>query len=179
MELKEKKLGGETIYNGKILSLDVDEVLCPNGKKSKREVVRHCKAAAIIATIDGKFILEEQFRYPYEEIILEIPAGKCDPGEDLEECAKREFEEETGYKASTLIHLVDMYPSPAYTDEIISIYWAKDLSQGTVHLDDNEAINVKYLTFEEFKKAIEDGAIKDAKTLAAFGYYLLQNPALL
>lgn len=179
MELKEKKLGGQTIYDGKILSLDVDEVLCPNGKKSKREVVRHCKASAIIATIDGKFILEEQFRYPYEEIILEIPAGKCNKDEDPADCAKREFEEETGYVAGTLIHLGDMYPSPAYTDEIISIYLAKDLSRGKVHLDDNEAINVKYLTLEDFKKAIQEGTIKDAKTLAAFAYYLLQNPSIL
>lgn len=177
MELKEKKLGGQTIYEGKILSLDVDEVLCPSGKKSKREVVRHCKASAIIATINDKFILEEQYRYPYDEIILEIPAGKCNKDEDPADCAKREFEEETGYVAGTIIHLGDMYPSPAYTDEVISIYWAKDISEGHQHFDDNEAINLKFLTFEEFKEAIENGTIKDAKTVSAFAYYLLQNPS--
>lgn len=176
MKLEEEKIGGQTIYKGRILDLEVDDVICPNGHHSKREVIRHCKASAILVKVDGKFLLEEQYRYPYNEVILEIPAGKCDPGEDPLSCAKRELEEETGFIAKKMIHLGDIYPSPAYTDEVISIYWAEELEQGQRHLDSNEAINLRYFTFEEVRKLIDEGKIKDAKTLAAFTYYLLQNP---
>lgn len=175
MKLEEEKISGQSVYKGKILDLEVDEVICPNGHHSKREVVRHCKASAILVEVDGKFLLEEQYRYPYNEVILEIPAGKCDKDEDPLDCAYRELEEETGLKARKMIHLGDMYPSPAYTDEIISIYRAMDLEKGERHLDYNEAINLKWFTFEEVKKLIEEGTIKDAKTLSAFTYYLLQN----
>lgn len=173
MELKEKRLGGETIYKGRIVTLEVDEVLCPNGHKSKREVVRHCQASCIIAKVGDKFILEEQYRYPYDEIILEFPAGKLDPGEDPLEAAKRELEEETGYRAEKMEFLGDIYPSVAYTDEVISLYLAEGLEKGERHLDENEAINLHLYTLEEIKAMVKGGRIKDAKTICGLAYYLL------
>lgn len=171
MKLKEKKLSSQVIYDGRILKLEVDEVLCPNGHKSKREVIRHRGASCLMAELNGKFILEEQYRYPYDEVILEFPAGKIDPGETTLEAAKRELEEETGYKASKLIHLGDIYPSCAYTDEVISIFYASELEKGARHLDDNEAINLHYYSLEEMHDMVREGKIKDAKTLAALAFY--------
>lgn len=171
MKLKETKISGQVIYDGRILKLEVDEVRCPNGHISKREVIRHRGASCIMAEINGKFILEEQYRYPYDEVILEFPAGKVDPNETFIEAAKRELEEETGYIANKIIHLGDVYPSVAYTDEVISIFYASELKRGTRHLDENEAINLHYHSLEEFQTMIKEGKIKDAKTLAALAFY--------
>ena len=97
MNLKEKKLSSELIYKGKIIDVYKDKVLCPNGHESYREYVSHCKASCIMALLpNGKFILEKQYRYPYDEVIYEFPAGKCDPNEDPLKTATRELEEETG-----------------------------------------------------------------------------------
>lgn len=173
MELKEKKLSGEKIYRGKILDLEVDEVLCANGHRSKREVVRHCPGACLIVEHDGKFVVEEQYRYPYDEIIIEFPAGKLDPGEEPIEGAKRELQEETGFIAEEMVNLGAIYPSVGYTDEVIHIFYAKAKVEGERHLDDNEAINVKMMSLEEIERAILDGKIKDAKTICALAYYKL------
>ena len=127
MELKEKQISSKIVYKGKIVNLYVDHVLCPNGKEATREVIRHCKAVAVIATINNKFIMEKQFRYPYNQELIEIPAGKVDPNEDLEKACMRELEEETGYLARKLVYLGTIYPTVAFCDEEISIYYANDL----------------------------------------------------
>ena len=155
MDLKEKKLSSKEIYKGKILDLYVDEVMCPNGHKSSRELIRHCKASCIIAKLDnGNFLLEKQYRYPYDEVILEFPAGKCDKGEDPKITALRELEEETGYKANDIEFLGEYYPTCAYTDEIIYLYFASNLVKTKQHLDENEALNVFEVTKDELKGSI-------------------------
>lgn len=175
MELKEKKLSSESIYKGKIIDVYKDTVLCPNGKQSIREVVRHCKAVCVLAEKDGKFALEEQFRYPYDEVIKEFPAGKVDEGEDLEKAALRELEEEIGYKAQTIVYLGDMYPACAYTDEVISLYYATDLIKTKQSLDENEALNYTFVTLDEIKQMILSNEIKDAKTICAYLHYLIRK----
>ncbi|MFA6625021.1 MAG: NUDIX hydrolase [Bacilli bacterium] len=172
METKEKKISSKEIYKGKILDLFVDDVELPNGNKSKREVIRHCKASAVLAfDIKGDVILEDQYRYPYDDTIIEIPAGKADGNEDPLVTAKRELEEETGYKAENVEFLGSIYPSCAYTDEIIYIYLATGLTIGTQHLDADESLNYYKVSYDKLLQMINDGKIHDAKLLAAVAFY--------
>lgn len=176
MDNKEIKINSQEIYKGKILNLYVDDVKLPNGNTSKREVVRHCKASAVLAfDIKGDVIIEEQFRYPYDDTIIEIPAGKCDENEDPEVTARRELKEETGYECKYLEYLGCIYPSVAYTDEIIYIYLATGLKKGEQKLDADESLEYKKISFKKLLNMIDEGKIQDAKTLAAVTYYLIKH----
>ncbi len=176
MDMREKKLEGEVIYKGHVVKLERDKVLCPNGNESYREIVRHNGGAAILCVTDNdEIILERQFRYAYDEVIYEIPAGKLEAGEDPYEAALREFEEETGNKAETLEHLCDIYPTCGYSSEVIHIYLAKDFIKTHNNLDDDEVIELEYVKIDEVKKMILDGRIKDAKTICALTTYLLKK----
>lgn len=164
---KEIKKSSELKFDGKLIKLTYD-IADVNGKDAWREVVHHPGASAVIAlTEDGKIVMERQYRYAIEKALLEIPAGKLDKGEDPLVCAKRELEEETGYKASEWISLGPLATSPGFCNEVIHIYLAKGLSKGTQHWDDDEYVELEYFTFEELIAAIGKEEIKDAKTLAA------------
>lgn len=176
MDNKEIKIASKQIYKGRILDVYVDDVKLPNGNTSKRELIRHCKASAVLAFDDNNnIILEHQFRYPYDETIIEIPAGKCDLDEDPKLTAIRELKEETGYEADKIELLGLFYPSVAYTDEIIYLYVASSLKKGKQHLDADENLEYAFIPFDSFLKMINDGKIKDGKTLAAVAYYLIKN----
>ena len=173
MDLKEKKISGEEIYTGKVVKLIKDKVLCPNGNESYREIVRHNGGAGILCiTNDNKVLLERQYRYAYDEVLYEIPAGKLEQGEDPYYAALREFEEETGNKASSLEHLIDIYPTCGYSSEIIYLYLAKDFVKTKTNLDDDEIILLEYIPLDKVLSMIDNGEIKDAKTICAIQAYL-------
>lgn len=172
MNLNEKKLKSNTIFSGKIVTLEVDEVELPDGKISFRECVRHSGGAAVLLIKDEKVLLVKQFRYLYGKCIYEIPAGKLNKGEDPQIAAARELEEETGFKA-TLSHLLDIYPTPGYTDEIIHIYFAESYEITKQKLDDGEFLNYYFIDIATALKMIESGEISDAKTIIALYKYLL------
>lgn len=172
-KFKEIKLSGEVIYDGKILRLERDKVLCPSGKVSTREVIRGCLAVTILPVVNEKIVFEKQYRYCYDEIIYELPAGKVDKGEDILVAAKRELEEETGLKAENLEYLGEIYPSCGYTDEHIHLYLATDVKNGERNLGENEVIELYYFSLEEVLEMIKTKKIKDAKTIAAIMQYLL------
>lgn len=172
-KFKEIKLSGEVIYDGKILRLERDKVLCPSGKVSTREVIRGCLAVTILPVVNEKIVFEKQYRYCYDEIIYELPAGKVDKGEDVLVAAKRELEEETGLKAENLEYLGEIYPSCGYTDEHIHLYLATDVKNGERNLGENEVIELYYFSLEEVLEMIKTKKIKDAKTIAAIMQYLL------
>lgn len=175
MDMREKKISGEVIFDGKVVKLEKDKVLCPNGNESYREVVRHPGGAAILCiTKDNEVILERQFRYPYDEVIYEIPAGKLELNEDPYFAALREFEEETGNKANELESLGEIYPTCGYSSEIIYLYLAKDYIKTKTHFDDDEIIMLEYIPLEKAKEMILNGEIKDAKTIVAIMRYLLK-----
>jgi ADP-ribose pyrophosphatase len=175
MEKNEKKISSQEIYKGHILNLFVDQVKLPNGDITAREVIRHCKAAAILAFDEaGRVILEDQFRYPYDTILTEIPAGKCEPNEDPILTAKRELEEETGYKAVKIEELGQFYPSVAYTDEVIYLYMATGLVKTSQHLDKDEDLDFYKVSFPKLLELIETGKIRDGKTVAAVMQYILK-----
>lgn len=170
MKFFEQKLKSQTVYSGKVITLEVDHVLLPNGNNGVRECVRHSGGAAVLLVKDGKVLLVKQFRYPYGKEIYEIPAGKLNKGEDSLKAAERELEEETGYKAE-LVHAFDVYPSPGYTDEIIHIYFAGDFKKGKVNPDEDEFIACEFIDLDTVIKMIESGEICDAKTISAIYKY--------
>ena len=167
MDLLEKKISTQKIYDGKILSLRKDEVELPNGTTSFREIVSHSGGSAILCVDDGKVLLVKQFRYVYDTCIWEIPAGKLNPNEDPKETARRELEEECGIVANKLDLISTVYPSPGYTDEIIKIYRAYDLMQGKTNFDEDENLISKWFDIGEALNMIKNGEIKDAKTIIA------------
>lgn len=173
--MREKQISTETIYKGKILTLEKDKVLCPSGNISTREVIRHQNSVAILAKVNNKFIFIKQFRYPYDEIIWEIPAGKIDNNEEPLLAAIRELEEETGYKANDLTYLGKMYPTCAYTDEIIYLYYTDHLEKTKQNLDQNEVVQLYYLSNDEIDNMILNGEFKDAKILSALAIYKTQK----
>ena len=175
MDLKEKKISGEVIYDGKILKLIKDKVLCPNGNESYREVVRHNGGAAILCiTKDEEVFLVKQYRYPYDEVMYEIPAGKLEVGEAPYDAALREFEEETGNKAESLEHLIDIYPTCGYSSEVIYLYLAKDYVKTNTNFDEDEVIETEYIPLNDVLEMINSGKIKDAKTICALSTYLIR-----
>ncbi len=171
MNCGERKISSRLIYGGKILHLYVDDVLLPDGKKAKRECVRHSGGAAVLFVRDGKIALVKQYRYLYAKEIYEIPAGKIDEGEDPAVAAKRELEEETGFKAEVSPWL-QIYPTPGYTDEIIHVYIANDGQFVGNRLDEGEFLEVEFKPLEEVTEMIERGEICDAKTVASVYKYL-------
>lgn len=167
MTFEEKMIKSETVYSGKVLNLRCDRVTTVNGE-SYREVVEHSGGAVIVAlTDDGKIVMVKQFRYAAGRVMLEVPAGKTDPGEDPYETAARELREETGYTASELKLLTRMYPTPGYSKEVLSIFLARGLTPGETDFDDSEAIDLEYYTPDELEEMVLSGKIEDGKTQVA------------
>lgn len=167
--LREEYLSTEEIFEGNILHVIRDTVKLPNDKPATREVIRHIGAVCVVpVTSDNKVIMERQYRYPMDEVIWEIPAGKLDSKtEDRLLAAKRELREETGYEAEEWIDLGMYYPAAAYSDERLSMYMAKGLHKGERDLDDDEFLDVYEVPIEDLVKDIMDGKIMDGKTQVA------------
>lgn len=167
MQFKEKTVKSEVIYKGRIITVKKDDIVLPNGNPAVREVVHHSGGSAILCELDGKILMVKQFRYPYAEEIWEIPAGKLNEGESPELTAIRELEEEGGVRANRVEKLFDIYPTPAYNDEIIRIYQAFDLEKVEKHLDEDEFLTSEWIEKDRLKDMIYNGEIKDAKTIIA------------
>ncbi|MBS2969500.1 NUDIX hydrolase [Metabacillus sp. KIGAM252] len=176
--LREKELSSEQIYSGKIIDLYVQEVELPNGKTSKREIIKHPGAVAVIAlTSDGKILMVEQFRKALERTLVEIPAGKLEKGEKPETTAVRELEEETGYTAGSIDHLISFYTSPGFADELVHLYITEDLIplKNKASLDEDEFVELMEVTLEEAEEMVANGRIYDAKTAYAVQYLKLRQ----
>jgi ADP-ribose pyrophosphatase len=170
--MEEKTLNTKLIYKGKVINLRIDEVLLPNGKKTTREIVEHNGAVAILPLIDeNNFLFVRQYRKPLEKILLEIPAGKLEKGENIEECAKRELAEETGYKSDDFKKLASVYLAPGYSSEIIHIFTAKNLKKAKYKPDEDEFLENIVVKKDEALKKISTGEIKDSKTIIAISLY--------
>ena len=173
----EKTLSRKTVYEGLILHVDVLDVELEDGRKSKREIVQHGVAVAIIAKLpDGRFVFIRQFRKPMERICFEVVAGNCDPGEAETVSAGRELKEETGYDFKSMELLGPIFPSVGYCTERIDIFFA-ELSdvQGATSFDEDERIETVLLTESEMDDRIRSGGVADGKTLAAWMLYKLKK----
>lgn len=154
------------IYTGKVITLNVDTVQLPNGVTVDLEMIRHPGAAAVVPVKDdGTVVLIRQFRHAAGGFIYEIPAGKLASGEDPLHCASRELEEEVGYRASTFELLSSIFTAPGFADEVIHVYKATGLTKGRQHLDRDEVLDVIEMPLSEAITKIEDGTIRDGKTI--------------
>jgi len=164
---RERTLRTEPIFEGKIITLQVDTIELPDGKTATREIVRHPGAAAVLALLDDRMLVVEQYRKPMDKFQIEIPAGKLDAGEDPIVCAARELEEETGYKAASLKPISAFYTSPGFADEKLYLYLAEGLTAGQVNPDEDEYLRVDAITLEQALAYIEEERISDSKTILA------------
>ncbi len=166
MDLKETLICSKKIFQGKIITVRQDLVLLENGKEACRDVVNHPGAVAVVAiTNDDKVVLVRQYRHPISQALLEIPAGKLEPGECPDDCARRELQEETGSIAAELQQLTSIYTTPGFCNEIIHIYLATKLTKTVQCLDEDEFLNIEYYTANEVHQMISDGRIHDAKSI--------------
>lgn len=173
----EKKRNSTLIYDGKIIKVTKDIVYLDNGLCTTREIVHHRGGVSILAKDpEGKFLFVKQYRYALQKDFLELPAGKLEKEDETKEsAAKRELEEETGYKANSLTFLGTIYPTPGYSTEPLYLFYTDQLQKSQTHFDEDERIELIKLTLEEYQKAILNGTIQDAKTIAALEYYQLMN----
>lgn len=160
------------IYDGLIFKVSQRVVRLPNGKEAKRDILEMSGASAILPVLpDGRILFVNQYREAAEKMILEIPAGKLDRGENPEDGAIRELEEETGYQAPSLQFMFSFYPAAAYNTEQIYVYLAEDLRPGVMKPDEDEFLTQEALDLETALAMIDDGRISDAKTVAALLFY--------
>lgn len=168
MELTEKTLEKEYKYNGKILNLRVDKAELPNGAEAIREVVEHHGGVTMAALTDeNELLFVRQFRYPYGEVVLELPAGKLEDGENPLAAGIRELKEETGAVGKKFMDLGKFYPSPGYTDEVIHLYGAVGISFEDQNLDADEFLNVERIPLSKAVEMVLNNEIVDGKSQAA------------
>jgi ADP-ribose pyrophosphatase len=169
-DLVEKTLASERKYTGKIVSVDLLDVELPDGRKTKREVVRHGNAVAILARRpDGRFVFVKQYRKAAEEVLVEVIAGGLEPDEDPVEGARRETAEETGYEVTDIRFLTTIICTPGFCEERIHLYFA-ELSE-TAHAQDqdpDENVHPVVLSEAEVEEGVRNGSIIDSKTLSAW-----------
>lgn len=171
MKFYETTIKETEIYAGNYLNLMNVQVELPNGKLSNRDIIKHPGACAIIPFIsENEIILVEQFRKPLERTLFEIPAGKLNKNESPITCAHRELEEETGYKAKDMIYLGKIATAPGFCDEIIHLFKATNLYDGTKSCDEDEFTDIKRFTLDEMKLMIKKGEIIDTKTISILSY---------
>ncbi len=168
MDLTEKTLSSKEIFNGRILHITHDEVELSDGSRSMREVARHPGGVCVAAIDkDNNLLFVRQFRYPYGEVVLELPAGKLEKGSTPLENGKRELLEETGAVGYSYISLGQVYPTPGYTDEIIHLYACRVKEQGESHPDKGEFLNVEKIPFLKAAEMVLNNQVFDAKTQIA------------
>ena len=176
MDFTEKTISSTIVFKGKILTVKVDEVELPNGRRAAREVTEHSGAVAVLpVTDDGKAILVRQFRYPYKQHLIEIPAGKIDPGETPDEAVLREMREEINRSCGEITKLGVMYPAPGAQYEPVYIYLAKKLSVCDGKPDEDEFVESVFMDIGDLTDKVMSGEIRDAKTCVAVLKYALMN----
>lgn len=167
MDMTEKKISSQVVYDGRILRLHVDTVELPNGKQALREVADHPGGVAIVAIDrDGNVLTVKQYRYVFSRVLEEIPAGKLEPGENPREAALRELKEETGATPERFTDLGPLIVSPGAYGEVLHLYLAEGLDMGAQSPDEDEFLDVGRTPFDEMVRRVLDGELTDAKTVA-------------
>ncbi|HEU4642272.1 MAG TPA: NUDIX hydrolase [Gemmatimonadaceae bacterium] len=175
-ETEAGKIGGRRVYSGKVVNLDIDTVRFPDGSVGELEMIRHSGASAVLPLLsdpsseDPQILLIKQYRYAADGYVYEIPAGRLDPGEAPEACARRELLEETGCTAEHVEHVYTFYTTPGFTDEKIHAFLATGITRGEAKLEADEFVEVHTLPISRALEMIRDGEIVDAKTALTILY---------
>jgi ADP-ribose pyrophosphatase len=170
------KTGSRRIYTGRMVNLDVDAVRFPDGSMGELEIFRHPGASAVVPFLsdpageDPQVLLIRQYRYAAQQFLYEVPAGRLDPGEQPDACARRELREETGCEASSVEHMYTMYTTPGFTDEKIHVFMAVGLTRGENAREADEFIELETMPLSRALELVERGEIQDAKTALSLMY---------
>jgi ADP-ribose pyrophosphatase len=176
--MTETKIVSDRLYEGRILNLRVDSVRLPDGRTARREVVEHGVAVAVLAENErGELLLISQFRYPAGEAMIELPAGIVEQGESCEAAAVRELQEETGWRPGRIVKVSEFYTSPGFSSELLKMYYATDLAPSKLKHDDDEFIISRFLPPESALELVEEGGVRDAKTLYGIYWWLRRRAA--
>ncbi len=174
MEHSEKFLNEKVIYEGKVINLKLVDTELEDGNTALREIVEHPGGVCVISIDENRDVLMvRQYRVPFSEMLLEVPAGKLDRGEEIEAAAGREFTEETGYIAKKLTYMGEFYPSVGFLDEKIRVFIGENLEKATQNLDEDEFLDVEKHNIDKLYEMVLKNEIKDAKTVIAI--MLLKN----
>jgi len=173
-----KVLDHKVIHRGKVFNTIVDEIEYDSGNKSSRQIAEHPGGAVVLPLLDdGRIIFVHQYRYPLKEYLYELPAGKLEPNESPEVCAKRELEEETGYEAGRLEKLIAIFTSPGFSDEKLHIYLARNLRAGKQKLEEGElGLTLKYIPVKEAFHMVKTNEIVDAKSIVGLFFLSQMDP---
>jgi ADP-ribose pyrophosphatase len=165
------------IFSGYVFDIKVDQIEYNSGNKGVREVILHNGGAVVVpVTEEGKIVLVKQYRYPFDEFIFELPAGKLEVDENPQTCATRELTEETGYTSQNVIALGKIYTTPGFCNEILYIYLATDLKAGNHNREEGEhGMEVYEFTLDEINEMISKGEIVDSKTISGIHYYQIRK----
>lgn len=165
-DLEEKKISSEKVFEGKIIKLFFDKVMLPNKKLATREKVWHPGAVAVVPlTSNNEIILIKQYRYPVEEVLIEIPAGKLDKDEAPGDCAKRELQEEVGVVGGNLVHLTSFHTTPGFSNEFLHLYLAINFEKKENNPDEDEFLQILSIPIKDCIDWVFEGRIKDAKSI--------------
>lgn len=171
------KLGSRRVYSGRVLDLDIDTVQFPDGSVGELEMIRHSGASAVVpvlsadAAAEPELLLLRQFRHAADGAIWEIPAGRLDPGETPDACARRELREEAGLAAGRLTHLTTIYTTPGFTDEQVHLFVARDLTQGEHRREADEFMETRPFALGQILAMIQSGEIVDGKTITSLLFF--------
>jgi ADP-ribose pyrophosphatase len=167
MELREETVDSQVVYRGVIVNVRLDTARLVNGRLARREVVEHPGGVAVLPLHeDGTVSVVRQFRYPFMQVVTELPAGKLERGEDPRLAALRELEEEVGLQTGEMIDLGVLYTSPGFSSEVLHMYLARDLRQVDAHPDEDEFLQGERVPLADLLEQVMDGTIVDAKTVA-------------
>ncbi len=175
--MKEKLLESKIKFSGNIMDVSVDRIILPDGSESRREIVHHPGGMTVIPHLhSGKIVMIEQYRHAAGEVLLELPAGRAEPGEELKKGAARELKEETGYNAGKITHIIDFYTTPGYSTECLGLFLAEDLHRGKQELEKGEFLRIREIDTEEILELIFKGKIRDGKSaLGLLTFKMLQQ----